>query len=122
MPEPLLNVEHCLKKLSKQKATIMEITLTTSEIREILKGCQQTLRQSQTMQDTHEVESSQDFTALDAMILDKTANVLFEVIEAIDDSNEIVLNDTVNVLFQVIGAISNYESETKRQLQQVGNI
>ncbi|MBW4430122.1 MAG: hypothetical protein KME50_38760 [Nostoc desertorum CM1-VF14] len=92
----------------------MEITLTTAEIREILKGCQQTLRQAKIMQDAQKFESPQDFTTLNVVILDKTANVLFEVIGAINDSNETVLNDAVNTLFEVIGAINDFENETKR--------
>ncbi|WP_341529441.1 hypothetical protein WKK05_09125 [Nostoc sp. UHCC 0302] len=100
----------------------MEFTLTTAEIREILKGCQQSLQLAQTMQGCRKVEFSEDFSTSDEVILDETANVLFEVIGAIDDSNEVVLSDAVNVLFEVIEAINKYETETRPQLQETGNV
>ncbi|MEA5504956.1 hypothetical protein VB735_17955 [Halotia wernerae UHCC 0503] len=61
--------------------------LTTAEIRQILKGCQQTLRLVQSTTEYRRIERSEYFST----------------------SNEVVLNDALNVLFEVIGAIDDIE-------------
>uniref|UniRef100_UPI0029FED00B hypothetical protein n=1 Tax=Nostoc sp. MG11 TaxID=2721166 RepID=UPI0029FED00B len=66
---------------------VMEIILTTSEIRAILQGCQQSLRLVQSTIEYRGIESSEYFST----------------------SNDVVLNDAVNALFEVIGAIDEVE-------------
>ncbi|YAF99196.1 MAG: hypothetical protein AB3A66_27380 (plasmid) [Nodularia sp. CChRGM 3473] len=66
--------------------------LTTSEIRAILQGCQQTLRLVQSTEEYRKIESSGYFST----------------------SNDVVLNDAVNALFEVVGAIEEYESITQQ--------
>ncbi|YAF99453.1 MAG: hypothetical protein AB3A66_30360 (plasmid) [Nodularia sp. CChRGM 3473] len=61
--------------------------LTTSEIREILQGCRQTLRLVQSTEEYRKIEASEYFST----------------------SNDLVLNDAVNALFEVIGAIEEYK-------------
>jgi hypothetical protein len=65
----------------------MEIILTTSEIRAILKGCQQTLRLIRSTTEYRQIESSEYFST----------------------SNDVVLNDAVNALGEVDEAIGQYE-------------
>ena len=66
----------------------MEIILTTSEIRAIVKGCQQTLRLVRSTTEYRQIESSEYFST----------------------SNDLVLGDAVNALGEVDEAIRQYES------------
>ncbi|WP_414546252.1 hypothetical protein [Nostoc sp. CCY0012] len=71
----------------------MQMILTTFEIREILQGCQQTLRLVQSMEEYRHIEASGYFVT----------------------SNDVVLNDAVNALFEVITAIEEYEGITQKE-------
>ncbi|MEA5603212.1 hypothetical protein [Nostoc sp. UHCC 0252] len=63
----------------------MEMILTTAEIRQILKGCQQTLRLVQSTTEYRRIEYSEYFSTSNNVVLNDALNVLFEVIGAIDD-------------------------------------
>jgi hypothetical protein len=67
----------------------MEIQLTTSEIRAILQGCQQTLRLIRSTTEYREIERSQYFSTTNEVVLGDAVNALFEVIEGIDEVEQI---------------------------------
>jgi len=62
----------------------MEIKLTTPEIRAILQGCQYTLRLVSSTKDYRRIESSEYFSTSNDVVLNDAVNVLFELVEAID--------------------------------------
>jgi hypothetical protein len=67
----------------------MEIILTTSEIRAILKGCEKTLRLIRSTPEYREIERSQYFSTTNEVVLGDAVNALFEVIEGIDEVEQI---------------------------------
>ncbi|MBD6620056.1 hypothetical protein FNW02_30735 [Komarekiella sp. 'clone 1'] len=70
----------------------MEIILTTSEIRAILQGCQQTLRLIRSTTEYRQIERSQYFST----------------------TNEVVLGDAIGTLNEIDEAIEEYESITQK--------
>ncbi|WP_193199725.1 hypothetical protein [Nostoc sp. MG11] len=67
----------------------MEIILTTSEIRAILQGCQQTLRLVQSTTDYRLIQSSPYFSTSNDVYIGDAVNVLGELVEAIDEVEQI---------------------------------
>ncbi|MCC5662149.1 hypothetical protein LC608_35630 [Nostoc sp. XA010] len=63
---------------------MMEIKLTTSEIRTILQGCQYTLRLVASSKDYRRLQSFEYFSTSNDVVLNDAFNVLEEIIDAID--------------------------------------
>lgn len=70
----------------------MQIILTPAEIRQILQGCQQTLRLIRSTTEYRQIERSQYFST----------------------TNEVVLGDAIGTLNEIDEAIEEYESITQK--------
>ncbi|MEJ6486874.1 hypothetical protein N0Y54_37410 [Nostoc punctiforme UO1] len=62
----------------------MEIKLTTPEIRAILQGCQYTLQVVGSSKDYRRLQSSEYFSTSNDVVLNDAVNILFELVEAIE--------------------------------------
>jgi hypothetical protein len=68
----------------------MEIILTTSEIRAILKGCQQTLRLVRSTTEYRQIESSEYFSTSNDVVLNDAVSALGEIDEAIGQYQQVI--------------------------------
>ncbi|WP_242054132.1 hypothetical protein [Nostoc sp. FACHB-888] len=64
---------------------MMEIKLTTSEIRTILQGCQYTLQMVGSSKDYRKIQSSEHFSTSNDVVLNDAFSILGEVVDAIGE-------------------------------------